>query len=175
MDSRIFAQRGTAELTYRLSGAWEEFFDAVLDYCADVTEAAGTDERRRRLTFWGTLALMRCVSSSPRAAVQALRTRMGLDSSGEEGLHERVFDGGADDLPEDDVEPGADTGDPRLQALVNQALKLEGADRDPKLALAVGHVQRLVNEGFAPVVFCRYVATAHYVAHHLRARLGVPV
>ncbi|MCU0650154.1 MAG: DEAD/DEAH box helicase, partial [Gemmatimonadaceae bacterium] len=96
MDTRIFAQRETAELTYRLGGAWEEFFEEVLDYCADVTEAAGADERRRRLTFWGTLALMRCVSSSPRAAVQALRTRMGVDATGEEGLHERVFDGAAD-------------------------------------------------------------------------------
>lgn len=175
MDTRVFAQRETAELTYRLGGAWEEFFEAVLDYCADVTEAAGTDERRRRLTFWGTLALMRCVSSSPRAAVQALRTRMGLDAGGDEGLQERVFDGAADELPDDDVEPGADTGDPRLRALVDRAATLEGPDRDPKLALLLGHVERLLKDGFAPVVFCRYVATAHYVAHHIRTRLGATV
>ena len=172
MDTRVFAQRETAELTYRLSGRWEEFFEAVLDFCADVTEAAGDDERRRRLTFWGTLALMRCVSSSPRAAAQALRTRMGVDLAEAESLQERVFDGSGDELPEDDVEPGADTGDPRLRALVEQAATLEGPDRDPKLALLVAHVQRLLKDGFAPVVFCRYVATAHYVAEHLRARLG---
>lgn len=175
MDTRVFAQRETAELTYRLGGTWEEFFEAVLDYCADVTEAAGADERRRRLTFWGTLALMRCVSSSPRAAAQALRTRMGVDVAEAESLQERVFDGAADELPEDDVEPGANTGDPRLRALVEQAATLEGPDRDPKLALLVGHVQRLLKEGFAPVVFCRYVATAHYVAEHLRARVGATV
>lgn len=175
MDSRIFPQREIAELTYRLGGPWEEFFESVLDYCADVTEAAGTDERRRRLTFWGTLALMRCVSSSPRAAAQALRTRIGLDPEREAEMRERVFDGGADDLPEDDVEPGADSGDPRLRVLVEKALTLEGPDHDPKLALALGHVGRLVKDGFAPVVFCRYIATAHYVAQHIRERLGITV
>ena len=172
MDARVFPQREVAELTYRLGGAWEEFFDAVLAYCAEVTEAAGGDERRRRLTFWGTLALMRCVSSSPRAAVQALRTRMGLDAAGDEGLEQRVFDGAADDLPEDDVEPGADSGDPRLRALVARAERLGGAEGDPKLALALRHVEQLVQDGFAPVVFCRYVATAHYVAEQLRRRLA---
>ena len=171
MDSRVFAQRETTEITYRLGGAWEQFFDAVLAYCADVTEAAGVDERRRRLTFWGTLALMRCVSSSPRAAVQALRTRMGLDIEGVEGLEERIFDGASDDLPEDDVEPGADIGDPRLRGLVAQAERLAGEASDPKLALALRHVEQLVRDGFAPVVFCRYVATAHYVAEHLRQRM----
>jgi superfamily II DNA or RNA helicase len=171
MDARIFPQRETAELTYRLGGAWERFFEEVLDYCADVTEAAGGDERRRRLTFWGTLALMRCVSSSPRAAVQALRTRMGFDATSDEGLKERVFDGATDDLPDDDLEPGADTGDPRLCALIEQAARLDGPTRDPKLALVLGHVEQLVRDGFAPVVFCRYVATAHYVADQLRERL----
>lgn len=175
MEARIFPQREVTEQKYRLDGDWEEFFEAVLDYCADITEAAGTDERRRRLTFWGTLALMRCVSSSPRAAVQALRTRMAADAEGEEGLQERVFDGGSDDLPDDDVEPGADTGDPRLRALVDRALALEGAARDPKLALAIDHVRLLVDAGFTPVVFCRYIATAHYVAAQLRDTLGVPV
>lgn len=172
MDASIFPQREVAELTYRLNGEWEEFFDAVLAYCAAVTEEVGGDERRRRLTFWGMLALMRCVSSSPRAAVQALRTRMGLDIEGYEGLRERVFDGAADDLPDDDVEPGADVGDQRLRALVASAERLAGEAGDPKLALALDHVEQLLREGFSPVVFCRYVATAHYVAEHLRRRLG---
>ena len=78
-EGELFPRRETTELTYTLTGAWERFFDAVLFYCASVVEAAGVDETRRRLNFWGTLALMRCVASSPAAAVQALRTRAGLD------------------------------------------------------------------------------------------------
>jgi superfamily II DNA or RNA helicase len=164
---KLFPDRRTTELTYKLTGEWEEFFEAVLDYCADITQAAGTDERRQRLTFWGTLALMRCVSSSPRAAVRALRTRMGIDGDPDPSLQARVFDGASDDLPEDDVEPGADVGDARLRSLVTRAERLAGADGDPKLARLLAHVAQLVKEGFAPVVFCRYVATAHYVSEHL--------
>jgi superfamily II DNA or RNA helicase len=171
MDASIFPQREVTELKYRLTGPWEAFFEKVLAYCAEVTTAAGSDERRQRLTFWGTLALMRCVSSSPAAAAQALRTRMGLDAETDETLAERVFDGVADDLPEDDVEPGADLGDPRLKRLVAEARKLAGEAGDPKLKLLVEHVQRLLADGFAPVVFCRYVATAHYVKEHLEKRL----
>jgi superfamily II DNA or RNA helicase len=170
-DAVHFPRRETAELTYQLGGAWKRFFDHVLRYCADVTTAAGEDERARRLNFWGTLALMRCVSSSPKAAVQALRTRLGLDAEGEEGLATRLLDGSSDDLPDDDVEPGADDGDPRLHALMAKAETLAGEAGDPKLALTLQHVQQLVTDGFKPVVFCRYVATAHYVADHLRARL----
>src|SRR5690606_16039985 len=62
-------------------------------------------------------------------------------------------------------------GDPRLQALVEQAERLAGESGDPKLALLIGHVEQLLADGFSPVVFCRYVATAHYVAEHLERRL----
>ena len=79
-EGNIFPRRETKELTYRLTGEWEQFFDAVLDYCAAIVESAGGDERRERMNFWGTLALMRCVASSPSAGVQALRTRAGLDA-----------------------------------------------------------------------------------------------
>src|SRR5690606_5544087 len=75
-EGGVFPQRETTELTYGLTGQWETFFDAVLDYCREVTQRAGEDMQRQRLNFWGTLALMRCVASSPAAAVQALQTRL---------------------------------------------------------------------------------------------------
>ena len=37
-DGDIFPRRETKELTYELSGAWEAFFNDVLDYCAEVVE-----------------------------------------------------------------------------------------------------------------------------------------
>lgn len=167
-----FARRESRELTYRLTGEWDEFFHAVLDYCASVVQAAGADERRQRLNFWGTLALMRCVASSPAAASKALRTRAGLDSPDEEeALEDRVFDGSVDGMPEDDVEPAVGAEDPALAALIRSAEKLTGHEGDPKLKLVMDHVSELLNDGFSPVVFCRYIATAHYLAEHLTARL----
>ncbi|MGH8311174.1 MAG: SNF2-related protein, partial [Steroidobacteraceae bacterium] len=176
-EGNLFPRRETKELTYTLTGAWERFFDSVLDYCADIVEAAGGDERRQRLNFWGTLALMRCVASSPAAAVQALRTRAGLEEEeSEEALRERVFDGGSDSLPDDDVEPAAGTDDPALNDLIAQAERLAGQSGDPKLRLLTDHLEQLIADGFNPVVFCRYIATAHYLGRHLEGKLkGVTV
>jgi superfamily II DNA or RNA helicase len=175
-EGNIFPRRETKELTYKLTGAWETFFEAVLDYCAAVVEAAGGDERRERLNFWGTLALMRCVASSPAAAVQALRTRAGIENAAEEDLLERVFDGNADALPDDDVEPPAGSDDPALNDLIAQAERLAGQSGDPKLKLVTEHVGQLIADGFNPVVFCRYIATAHYLGRHLAGKFkGVTV
>jgi superfamily II DNA or RNA helicase len=177
-ETNLFPRRETTELTYALGGAWKLFFDAVLDYCADVVAQAGSDERRARLNFWGTLALMRCVASSPAAAVQALRTRVGEapDEEADAALLARVFDGSDDALVEDDMEPALGTEADTLRELITQAERLTGAADDPKLAVLTTHVKALVKDGFSPVVFCRYIATAHYLAAHLRESLsGVEV
>jgi superfamily II DNA or RNA helicase len=171
-EGNLFPKRETKELTYKLTGAWERFFDAVLDYCASVVAAAGEDTKRQRLNFWGTLALMRCVASSPAAAVQALRTRAGLESEiAEDDVEARVFDGSADALPDDDVEPAAASDDKALAALIEQAEELAGQAGDPKLKLLTEHVAELVKDGFNPVVFCRYIATAHYLGLHLGSKI----
>jgi hypothetical protein len=78
-ETRTFPEHKTREAPYDLSNEHRAFHDAVLDYCLGVVEGAGPDQRRRRLAFWGTLALMRCVGSSPAAALSALRNRLAAD------------------------------------------------------------------------------------------------
>ena len=173
-DGDLFPRRETRELTYTLSGAWEAFFNAVLDYCAEVVAAGEENTQRQRLNFLGTLALLRCAASSPVAAVLALRTRAGEDLGPEarEDLLDRVFDGDSDALIDDDVEPPLGSDDPALAALIAQAERLAGQADDPKLKLASDNVAELVNEGFNVVVFCRFIATAHYVGRHFADNLA---
>jgi hypothetical protein len=130
------------------------------------------------MNFWGTLALMRCAASSPVAAVSALRTRAGLETGEDEreALLDRIFDGTSDSLPDDDVEPPAATDDPLLAALIAEAEELAGQAGDPKLKLLTTHLGELIADGFNPVVFCRYIATAHYLGRHLAGKFkGVTV
>lgn len=177
-DGGVFPQRETTELTYKLSGHWESFFQSVLDDCRDVTERAGDDERRQRLSFWGTLALMRCVASSPAAAVQAISTRLRAEQVEEtpQEVLAPLFDGAEDDLGNDDIAPAADTGEPALHQLLDQAKTLLGEEGDPKLRLLTQHLKQLLDDGFNPVVFCRYIATAHYLHEHLKGKFrGVTV
>lgn len=175
-ETGIFPLRETRELTYSLSGKWQEFFDAVLDYCAQKVVNEEDNSEQQRLNFWGTLALLRCAASSPMAAVLALRTRAGEELGPEErgDLLSRLFDGDSDVLVDDDVEPPAASEDPALARLVSLAEQLAGQSGDPKLKTVSEHVQELLNDkeqSFHPVIFCRYIATAHYLGKHLKQHI----
>lgn len=168
----LFPTRETSDLPYRLSGPHERLFNDVLAYCAEVVEAAEGD-RRRRLAFWGTLALMRCVGSSPAAAARALRTRAAIDVDAEEEaqIAARAIDD--EEAAEDDVEPAAGVDDPSLAALIAAADRLAQNPRhDPKYACLLVLLRSLIAEGFRPVVFCRFIATAEAVGTCLARDLG---
>jgi hypothetical protein len=180
----LFPDRRTAEITYKLTGAWGKLFNDVLTYARELVERSeGRGLREQRMNWWAALALLRCISSSPAAAVNALRTRLhgviGVADDTEatsiqnfeEQAVDRVLDGTEDALSSDDIEPGAQTEDSQhLQALISSAAALAGQQNDPKLAKLAEHVAVLLKDGFQPVVFCRYIATAHYVAAALQQR-----
>ena len=74
-----------------------------------------------------------------------------------------------------DVVPGSDTDSSsaaarRLRALADDVDQLRG-EHDAKLMQLVGIVRGLVDDGFQPIVFCRFIDTAEYVAAELRERL----
>ena len=74
---------------------------------------------------------MRCIASSPVAAVQALKTRAKLEEltqDDERVLENRAFDGDDDDMGDDDAEP-ASIEDPKLKKLLDQAISLA---QDPR-------------------------------------------
>ncbi len=184
-DRNVFPERFSAEITYKLTGEWGRLFDEVLDYARDLVERAeGKGFLQQRMSWWAALALLRCISSSPAAAVNALRTRLQgtgptedtdaaevelTPEEAEEQGRERVLDGVEDDLSTQDIEPGALTEDgARLTELIERAEGLAGPSKDPKLKKLIDHLKELTESGFQPVVFCRYIATAHYVAEHLR-------
>jgi superfamily II DNA or RNA helicase len=177
-DGHGFARRMKSELTYRLTGPWGTFFDAVQSYCRELAESVERSGSNggARLIWYATLALLRCVASSPAAAAKALNTRLeGQLTSGDEDTDaeiDNLQDGDADNLTSLDLEPAVQlqikAGAQRLEALIADAQRLSGAGGDPKLAALVIHMGSLLSDGFAPVVFCRYIATAQYVAAELK-------
>ena len=120
----LFPQHETSELKYRLTGEYEEFYGQILDYCAEVIESV-EGETKKRLAFWGTLALMRCVGSSPAAATRALKTRAKLDpnSVSESELLAQTLDD--EELSENDLEPGIGIEDGSLNALIGSGAVFE--------------------------------------------------
>ncbi len=186
-DDTRFPVRESREATYRLSGGWGRLVRHVLAYARTmVRRAEGGTKLEQRMSWWAALALLRCASSSPAAASLALRTRLEaataetedaqltkLDSAGREA----VMDEAAEDLlVVTESAPAGTVDDPEgsedLRRLIVEADGLRGPSRDPKLKVLIGEVRQLVEDGFAPVVFCRFIATAHYVGEQL-ARIRV--
>jgi SNF2 family DNA or RNA helicase len=164
-ENRAFPKHETTEFPYRLSQAHLDFQEAVLDYCLGVVARAGFGQRERRLAFWGTLALMRCVGSSPAAALSALRNRMSNES---DRLEPQIYDEDSDDEDAVDIEPSAGfETDPALLALVRQVEELV-QKADSKLIALIDALTPLIKKGVNPVVFCRYLATAEHVREGLR-------
>lgn len=187
-DSGVFPDRQTSEQTYRHSGDWGRLFSQVLDYSRDlVARVEGASKLEQRMTWWATLALLRCASSSPAAAAMALRTRLAAVNGNTESEQvsaldlqgvTQVFDGDSDaDLSLEEAVPAgvtetmaqADTS--QLEAMIALAERLQGPDQDPKLKVLVTQIKKLLKDGFRPVIFCRYIATAHYIEEQLAAVL----
>ena len=164
-EERAFPRHVTTEEPYHLSKAHLDFQDAVLDYCLGVVSRLGTGQRERRLAYWGTLALMRCVGSSPAAALSALRNRMAGEA---DRLESQIYDEDGDDEDAVDIEPSAVfDADTVLSGLVRHAERLT-KEPDPKLDALIGVLAPLLKKGANPVVFCRFIATAEHVCGALR-------
>jgi superfamily II DNA or RNA helicase len=164
-ETRAFPRHETSEYPYRMSPGHVSYHEAVLDYCFGVVARAGTGMRERRLAFWGTLALMRCVGSSPAAALSALRNRAATEG---DRLEPQIYDEDGDDEDAVDLEPSATfESDPALVELIRrtEALILQP---DPKLDALIDALKPLLKGGANPVVFCRYLATAEHVREGLR-------
>ena len=60
----------------------------------------------------------------------------------------------------------------RLIRFAARAAQLHGND-DPKLQALLPLLEELLRDGFNPIVYCRYIATANYLAQQLAGRLKV--
>ena len=177
-----FPKRESADETYRLSPAYQELFTKTYEFCSEIVRAGEQlDKRQQRVRYWGALALLRCVMSSPAAAVAALETRHDALASGEDEPDFRSFifesadDRTDDDQPTPPVEAAeatlVDMDRRRLRELGRLATALLHAPGDTKLARCADIVATLLRQGFHPILWCRYIATAEYVAERLQQAL----
>lgn len=174
-----FPSREEKEAAYRLTPEYRRLFERVLVYARENVMSKEGNVHRQRVRWWSALAMLRSLGSSPAAAAATLRTRAAaadtetVEEADEIGRR-TVFDMDAVEQAEIiDVVPGADPGDElrrRLLDMAREAEKLAG-EKDAKLSEAVRLVRELVDDSYHPIIFCRFIPTAHYVAEELRRRL----
>ncbi|WP_182883950.1 helicase-related protein [Microbispora sp. H10949] len=183
-ETKFPSDRETHEERYYLTDDYRKLFRQVLTYARETVRDASGGQLRQRVRYWSILALLRALASSPKAAAATLQTRAkSMDSETPEEADRigraTVLDMAEDEAAESiDVIPGADDLDDddqseraRLLRFAKQASALTGKG-DAKLTKLTDVVQGLLADGYDPIVFCRFIDTAEYVADHLRKTLG---
>jgi len=191
-DIRHYLQTDTAfptrldkEDTYTFSKEYRALFDDIVRFLRGFVADTAGGHRRQRVRYWSALALLRCVSSSPAAAVATLRNRAAVDAASDDEIDDvgcrTVLDqDDVDDSATVDFSPGSDSQDEaentrsKLLAFARRIEAMVGV-ADTKLQGAIGLVKGLLKDGCRPIVFCRFVDTAEYVARHLRDALAARV
>ncbi|MFE7747926.1 DEAD/DEAH box helicase [Streptomyces sp. NPDC057428] len=176
------SDRWTKDEPYKLTPAYRALLDDAIAYARDrVAEAGEQGKREARIAWWSVIALLRSMVSSPAAAAQTLKTRS--ESAVARTAHEADLLGAsvaADSADNDrlegmDVAPGAaesEEAGARLLELASRAAELVGPAEDAKLKALTRHLKDLIAEGYHPIVFCRYIPTATYLAEQLEGKLG---
>jgi len=182
-----FPKRESEEVGYTLSQRYRELFQQVYEFSRELVRTGETLKGwRRRIRFWAALSLLRCVMSSPAAAVAALEARMRrLESEPVEEetpdelyapyiyepTDEEVIDAQPTHIIEESEAELTESERRRLRRFARTAAELMGTDEDRKLARCTEVVFRLLEEGYHPIVWCRYIPTSDYVARELERRL----
>lgn len=187
-EKTTFAVREPREIRYDLAPAQEAVFEQLLAFARSLVVPDATG-RRRRISYWTALALLRGVASSPAAGAAMLRARLerlaGDDlpsaEADDEALPSPVHDSDLirDDANDSDASPvelmqdntWSDTQKKRLNELATSLESIATPGKDAKLAAAARILEENLKAGFNTVVFCRYLATARYLGEHLPGML----
>ena len=76
-----FPKRLDKEETYAFSPEYRKLFNDIIQFAREFVTTGDQQRRARRVRYWSALALLRCVSSSPAAAVATLRSRAAVDEA----------------------------------------------------------------------------------------------
>lgn len=191
-----FPERDTTEREnpYSFTKEYRKFFEDVYNFAYNIySEGEKLTGFRRRMRFWSALALLRCISSSPAAAEAALSRKKEKSLSNKENMSElfestdeldtiikpTVYDLNEsesvnDTSPSTSIEFMEDSGDwqeqerRKLSEFAKRATELSSSQYDSKLKVLIEAVKKLIQNGFHPVIWCRYIATANYLYNQLK-------
>jgi SNF2 family DNA or RNA helicase len=188
-----FPERESVEMPYKLSKEYKSLFEDVYNFARglvkDTTSEMSHAQRRGR--YWSALALIRCVMSSPAAAIATLSKksgRGGVNPSVQEDSpvmdeelmssyvydpteREQVVDACSSALAHLDREEALKRNYERKFREFVKAAEALLFKKDSKLQACVDTVESLLKDGYNPIIWCRYIATANYVAEALKQKL----
>ncbi|MDR0610808.1 MAG: DEAD/DEAH box helicase [Planctomycetaceae bacterium] len=189
-DKTEFPTVQNVERQYTLSKEYRELFDRSLEYARELVFDKKLKLHHQRVRWWSALALLRALASSPAAAAATLNNRnVTIDASTADEAdiigQKMVFD--LDSLSSNDaadmmlgskIETDGEkiklpqTNAAILRQLAADADKLRG-EKDNKMLGLVTDMEKLLKDDFHPIIFCRFIQTAEYLAAELRERIKI--
>lgn len=182
-EKTLFPERDAGEYAYSLTPPYASFYNQLLDFARELALPDKSQKGvRQQMRYWTALALMRGCMSSPKAGLEMLDRRL-LNKKLEE---EEESDFGMNPVMDNDQGSDPDNtpshlidksswGDAevkQIRALKSLLEKLGNPKNDLKVRSASEIVAKWLDEKYNPVIFCRYIATAHYVGEILKEHLA---
>ncbi len=184
-----FPDRDSTEVSYQLSKPYQQLYSEVYDFARNLVKTTdGLSKAKQQGRYWSALAILRCVMSSPAAAIATLgkqidpsatlrarnRTLAGIEEIDDELMSTYIYDRTEQEQCSDATPPiemqAQDSERRKLRQFLKDAQAIAPKD-DRKLQTTIDWVKARLDEGLNPIVWCRYLATAKYVSAQLTQEL----
>jgi superfamily II DNA or RNA helicase len=176
-----FPDRDSTEVSYQLSKPYQQLYSEVYDFARNLVKTTdGLSKAKQQGRYWSALAILRCVMSSPAAAIATLgkqienRTLAGIEEIDDELMSTYIYDRTEQEQCSDATPPiemqAQESERRKLRQFLKDAQEIAPKD-DRKLQTTIAWVKARLDEGLNPIVWCRYLATAKYVSAQLTQEL----
>ncbi len=177
-----FPNRTTEELPYTLSASsdYYKLYQDVLKFARGIS-TEGVTENKARIKYFAALSLLRGVMSSPAAGLEMLQKRKSKFTEPDEITADEVKDNPIvekwdqqSDSEQIEIIDRAGLSESEwniLHKLAQKAAELTNIEKDHKVKLGAEQIKLWINNGQSPIIFCRFIATAQYVAKILKEYL----
>jgi superfamily II DNA or RNA helicase len=176
-----FPERDAKEIGYALSLEHQMFYQNLIRFARGISSVETDNKQTQLLRSWAAIALIKGAMSSPAMAVDMLERRKDKMLAGEEdlvapSLEDTLFEDleYSSDIPRQDLLEKLDFKNEEindLMALQKEAVLLQKEELDRKIDTTIKLIKQWIKEGFDPIIFCHYIATAHYVAARIKKEL----
>lgn len=177
-----FPKRDSGEIAYEVSKRYHDLYLDVVEFALGITKKEVGHKGKMRMRYWSALALLRGIMSSPSAGIEMLQNRIRKTDGSEESP---VSESEANPLIDDDFDTEkdylsahvidktdwTDSEIKKMRTFSTRLEELQGINHDAKAADVVTVVESWLRQGFHPVLFCRYIATANYLGAILKREL----
>lgn len=184
-EDTLFPVRDSKEVGFTLSDSTKSFYNDLVAFARGISEVETDNENTKLLRSWAAIALIKGAMSSPIMAKEMLEKRHAKVISEESEPLELASDAVENTLFEEndfgvdfsrnDLLGAIDFKTNEINGL-NQLLSkvdflIENPETDLKIKHTIDIIQKWLKEGFQPIIFCHYIATAKYVEEKLKQAL----